>query len=66
MTIDNTLLAIVASIFAKHAKFNLSNASMLACEFATELRGQNVPEETVNEFFNMFARSKRREGAQCL
>jgi len=54
-------LEVVAFQLARHARYNLSAASMLACDIANDLRNQ-FSDEDVNEFFDMFDAAKRYHG----
>ena len=47
-------LEVVAHQLAKYARYQLSTASMIACDVAHDLRNQ-FSDEDVNEFFDMFA-----------
>lgn len=61
MKIELSILESAAHVLGKDAKYNLSHASMLACDFGKEISNY-LPTETVNEFFNLFERAKKREG----
>jgi len=52
-------LEVVAHQLAKYARYQLSTASMIACDVAHDLRNQ-FSDEDVNEFFDMFASANFR------
>lgn len=53
-----TVLESIAHVMAKHAKFHNSEAAMIVCNLAEELRNYMTNEE-VNALFDMFSIAKR-------